>query len=106
MVVIFRLVQITTNILLRFPIYYFFSMYCFFCNKNFDITNMDISILNSHAACKGHEDVAVSRTPRELLHSSSLNKNIELMSLSNPYTNREVNSLIQNIIIPASATHN
>ena len=38
-----------------------FRAYCSFCNKEFDISNMDISAVTSHAAGKKHSDIVASR---------------------------------------------
>ena len=38
-----------------------FRAYCSFCNKEFDISNMGISAVTSHAAGKKHSDIVASR---------------------------------------------
>ena len=76
--------------------------YCSICNKDFDITNMGLAALNSHAAGKKHADNVASRASRSSTFFVCKKQNAS--NDAKPCTSKDTSSTIRAMVIPASST--
>ena len=76
--------------------------YCSTCNKDFDVTNMSIAVLNSQSAVVNVDNVA-SRASRSSTFFVCKKQNASIDT--KPCTSKDTSSTIEAMVIPASAAH-